>query len=204
MAPLWVVSFAPDITQLGLKFNTPQQVSVSLRQATRLGDGSPYAGPMAEVSKHSLRYLTDGDALAISRYLKSVKRQPTLNFTPAGKPGSLGRGRSVYKQVCSACHDKGLMGAPRLGNKARFNYRIEHQGLEALYRRTIEGFNRMPQMGGCVQCSKEDIHAAVDYLLKQSIHPLRLKDLAHLLGLTDKPSIRADMSARASSDSFGS
>lgn len=63
---------------------------------------------------------------------------------------------------------QGLLWAPRLGNNARWSYRIESQGLALLYNRSIQGFNRMPKLGGCVNCKMQDILPVVNYIIYSS------------------------------------
>lgn len=72
------------------------------------------------------------------------------------------RGRSVYQQSCSNCHDGGLMGAPKIGH-SRYSADIE-----VLTENTIKGIGRMPARGGNPRLSDDDIRAAVEYMVEQS------------------------------------
>lgn len=85
--------------------------------------------------------------------------------TPIAKP-VLSKAAGRYQTVCSSCHGMGIMGAPKLGDKAEWPSRIA-QGLDTLYQHTLEGFNMMPPKGGCTTCSDEDIKAVVDYMVAE-------------------------------------
>ncbi len=77
---------------------------------------------------------------------------------------SVGGGEQIVTQVCSMCHSSGMMGSPKLGNKADWAPRIE-KGVETLYSNAINGINMMPARGGRPDLSDDDIKAAVDHML---------------------------------------
>lgn len=78
-------------------------------------------------------------------------------------------GEDVYNAACMACHTTGAGGAPMLGDVAAWADRIA-KGTEALH---LAGVNGVPgtgmiAKGGCMSCSDEEIHAAVDYMIAGS------------------------------------
>lgn len=75
-------------------------------------------------------------------------------------------GKAVYDQFCFACHATGVGGAPLLGDAAQWQPRID-KGMDALMATTRNGLNAMPLMGTCMNCSEEELHAAVTYMLDQ-------------------------------------
>jgi len=75
-------------------------------------------------------------------------------------------GQAVYDQFCFACHAAGVGGAPLLGDVAQWEPRIA-KGMETLMVSTINGINAMPAKGTCMNCSDEELQAAVDYMLEQ-------------------------------------
>jgi cytochrome c5 len=79
-------------------------------------------------------------------------------------------GESDYKTACFACHDMGVAGAPKLGDKENWAPRIE-QGTDVLYKHAIEGYQGsagyMPPRGGST-LSDDAIKAVVDYMVSQS------------------------------------
>lgn len=73
----------------------------------------------------------------------------------------------IYSSACASCHDAGVSGAPVLGEAGDWTDRIE-KGDETLYDHAINGFNAMPAMGLCSDCSEEEIQATVDYMVDES------------------------------------
>jgi len=76
-------------------------------------------------------------------------------------------GAATYQQVCAACHDSGIAGAPKAGDAAAWGPRIA-QGKDTLYKHAIEGFTGkaglMPGKGGRVDLPDDLIRQAVDHL----------------------------------------
>ncbi|HFC52823.1 MAG TPA: cytochrome c5 family protein [Gammaproteobacteria bacterium] len=81
------------------------------------------------------------------------------------------KGEEIYKQVCFACHDAGVAGAPKIGDKAAWEPRIA-KGMDTLHKHAIEGFTgdagAMPPKGGRTDLSDEAVMSAVDYLVGKS------------------------------------
>ena len=78
-------------------------------------------------------------------------------------------GEEVYNAACMACHTTGAGGAPMLGDVAAWADRIT-KGTEALYASGVDGVpgTGMIAKGGCMNCSDEEIHAAVDFMIAGS------------------------------------
>ena len=78
-------------------------------------------------------------------------------------------GEQVYHKTCHACHDNGIAGAPKLGDKQAWaDHLAEEGGVEHLYQRAIEGEGAMPPKGGNGALTDEEVKAAVDYMLEKS------------------------------------
>lgn len=79
-------------------------------------------------------------------------------------------GEKLFSSVCATCHTAGLMGAPKLGDKAAWAPRIA-QGKDTLYKNAIVGYQGkagvMPAKGGS-QASDEEVKAAVDYMVSKA------------------------------------
>ena len=71
---------------------------------------------------------------------------------------------SIYTSGCAACHDAGIAGAPRMGDKAAWETR-QAKGYEMLVNNAYNGINGMPAKGLCADCTKEEIGIAVQYML---------------------------------------
>ena len=78
----------------------------------------------------------------------------------------------VYNTICKACHEAGVAGAPKPGDKADWGPRIA-QGKEVLYKHAIEGFTgakgMMPARGAGASLTDDEVKAAVDYMADQSV-----------------------------------
>lgn len=76
-------------------------------------------------------------------------------------------GEQVYSTKCFSCHATGAAGAPKLGDAAAWAPRIA-QGTDTLYTHAIGGLNGMPAKGLCMDCSDDEIKAAVDHMVAGS------------------------------------
>ena len=76
-------------------------------------------------------------------------------------------GEKIYKGICFSCHDVGVAGSPKLGDKAAWAPRIA-TGNEALYHSSINGKNVMPAKGGNPALSDDEVKAAVDFMVGKS------------------------------------
>ena len=80
-------------------------------------------------------------------------------------------GKAIYETNCAACHKDGVMGAPKLGDKAAWAPRIK-QGIAVLNSNSIKGFKgkvgmMMPK--GChPNLTDVQIGDAVAYIVQQS------------------------------------
>lgn len=87
----------------------------------------------------------------------------------AGATGAQASSDDVYKKNCATCHDQGLAGAPKLGDKAAWEPRIK-QGMDTLYTVGVKGKpgTGMVAKGGNPSLSDADVKAAVDYMVSKS------------------------------------
>ena len=75
-------------------------------------------------------------------------------------------GKSVYEKSCKLCHDAGVAGAPKMGDKAAWAPRLK-PGMDAVYANTLKGKGAMPPKGTYTG-PDADVKAAVDYMVKAS------------------------------------
>lgn len=73
----------------------------------------------------------------------------------------------IYGSVCAACHDAGVLQAPKTGSKEDWEPRLA-QGLDTLVSNAVNGIRAMPAKGGNPNLSEEDIRKAVVYMLGES------------------------------------
>lgn len=80
-------------------------------------------------------------------------------------------GQQVYQASCVACHDAGVAGAPKVGDKGPWAKRVA-KGRDALYASAVNGVQGtagvMPAKGGNPALSDAEVKAAVDYMVARS------------------------------------
>ncbi len=83
--------------------------------------------------------------------------------------GGARSGEEVYNVACMACHTSGVAGAPVLGDVAGWATRLT-KGMDVLYASGVQGLagTGMIAKGGCMNCSDEEVRAAVDYMVENS------------------------------------
>jgi cytochrome c5 len=86
----------------------------------------------------------------------------------ASKPSQLAEGKKLYESKCARCHDIGMSGAPKLGDKKDWSDRIV-DGEDVMLRKAIAGIEgksgMMPPKGGNYSLSDEDVKIAILYMV---------------------------------------
>ena len=94
--------------------------------------------------------------------------QPVGTVMLAAGPRAALPGDQVYAQVCKTCHDAGLAGAPKFGDKAAWTSVIA-QGEKTVVGHAINGFQGkrgvMPPKGGNPDLSDDEVRAAVVHMV---------------------------------------
>ena len=80
-------------------------------------------------------------------------------------------GKTIYGQLCHSCHDAGVTGAPKLGNKGDWAPRIA-EGIDTLVKHAIDGYtgpdgNHMPAKGGNPALTDAQVEATVKWMVGQ-------------------------------------
>ncbi len=87
---------------------------------------------------------------------------------PAASNGGGSRsGNDVYNTSCKTCHGAGMAGAPKFGAPEQWAARID-KGMDTMYTNAISGFQGMHPKGLCMDCSDDELKAAVDYMIDGS------------------------------------
>lgn len=80
-------------------------------------------------------------------------------------------GQGVYDKACQACHNSGIAGAPKTGDKSAWIGRID-QGIDTLNDHAINGYQGangvMPAKGGNMSLSDSDVINAVAFMIESS------------------------------------
>ncbi|MEI6847549.1 MAG: c-type cytochrome [Chlorobiaceae bacterium] len=80
-------------------------------------------------------------------------------------------GKAVYDANCVSCHNTGIMGSPKLGDKAAWAPRIA-QKIDVLVSHADKGFQgkkgMMPAKGGNAKLTTAEVGNAVAYMVGKS------------------------------------
>ena len=69
-----------------------------------------------------------------------------------------------YERSCRTCHSAVDAAAPLTGHKEAWTARLSERGKAGLLAHTKTGFNAMPAMGLCNDCSDEDLNAMIEFM----------------------------------------
>jgi len=119
-----------------------------------------------------------GSGSSVAERIKPVARvnvasaetrpEPVKN---AAAPPPSRNGQQVYQATCVACHDAGIAGAPKVGDKSQWAKHIA-KGRDTLYASAVNGVQgstgAMPAKGGNPGLSDAEVRAAVDYMVARS------------------------------------
>ncbi len=112
--------------------------------------------------------VTEAERTAIENRIKPVGGVTTQN-TPSQETTQVEKtprdGKAVYSMYCTACHATGISNAPITHDKNSWASHLE-KGQQALLNNAKNGINTMPPMGSCMDCSDEELQAAIDYMIK--------------------------------------
>lgn len=72
-----------------------------------------------------------------------------------------------WSRSCALCHINGEGGAPRVGQADEWAPRAA-QGEELMLERIIEGYNNMPPLGYCMDCSRQDFLKLTRFMAGES------------------------------------
>lgn len=99
----------------------------------------------------------------------AVVTDPALLVKTAAVAREPWSAEQVYTQVCSACHEAGVLAAPKLTDKAAWTTRKGAAGgVDGLTASAIKGKNSMPARGGKADLSDDEIKSAVELMLQRA------------------------------------
>ncbi len=96
-----------------------------------------------------------------------LQGQPCASAVAASAGGAAKTGEQVFNTACTSCHSTGAAGAPKIGDAAAWQPRLDARKKEGLYKSTVGGYNGMPAKGLCFACSDDELKGAVDYMLSK-------------------------------------
>jgi cytochrome c5 len=69
----------------------------------------------------------------------------------------------LYGASCKQCHANLAAGAPLTGDTLAWGPRLE-KGMDTLLEHSINGFQGMPPLGMCMQCTEADFRALIEFM----------------------------------------
>ncbi|MCK9801394.1 c-type cytochrome [Pseudomonas sp. MAFF 302030] len=72
---------------------------------------------------------------------------------------------AIFNRSCTMCHSGQLPTAPKKGDQAAWNTRLD-KGIDTLVKHVTEGFNAMPARGLCMDCTTDDYKAVIVWMSK--------------------------------------
>lgn len=85
--------------------------------------------------------------------------EPMGGVTPALER----KGKQVVEAQCAKCHETGVFGAPKVGDRMAWILRLK-RGLDYLVRSAINGHGPMPPRGGMADLTDLELRAAILYM----------------------------------------
>jgi cytochrome c5 len=70
----------------------------------------------------------------------------------------------IVGDYCAGCHMSGVMNAPKIGSSFKA---LESKGITNLLKVAKKGKNAMPRMGGCSDCTDEELTTAIQHMIDQ-------------------------------------
>jgi cytochrome c5 len=155
--------------------------------APRIGDKQAWASRAAQgltaLTEHALNGIRKMPShggnpmlsdIEIERAIIYMVNQSGGNWVePIGgtSPAQVRQSAQIVKSQCAKCHQDGLNGAPKIGDRAAWIPRLK-KGLDALVKSAVHGRGAMPSRGGLGNLSEQEIQGAVVYMFNYGIVPV--------------------------------
>lgn len=109
-----------------------------------------------------------GREVAETGVLDRIRPVGEVTVADASKPQATMSGEQVYQTVCKTCHEAGLVGAPKFGDKAAWAPRIK-EGLDELFSDALKGTDKgMPPKGGDANLADIEVQRGVVYMANRA------------------------------------
>ena len=131
---------------------------------------------VGEICLVSLCFANLSGSLDEQHILMRIKPEGEVNVEAGGretqsvstaKVSSADIGQQRYEKHCHICHESGLAGAPKFGDKSDWAPRIA-EGMDTLFEHALKGYKAMPPKGTCTECSDEELKKAIEYMVSKS------------------------------------
>jgi cytochrome c5 len=116
----------------------------------------------------------DLDPIEVARAVVYMANQSGAKFkepeapAPAAAKATARSGQQIVQTTCGNCHNAGLHGAPKIGDRAAWTKRVSN-GVDAVTAAAIKGHGGMPARGGMADLTDAELKSAVQYMFNQSM-----------------------------------
>ena len=151
--------------------------------APRIGDGKAWSKRASQgltgLTQHALNGIRQMPAhggnpgltdLEIARAVTYMVNQSGGRWVEPASPKDMAverSGEQIVKEQCARCHEAGVGGAPKIGDRAAWTPRMR-QGIDYLVRSAIRGHGGMPPRGGQANLTDAEIRNGVLYMFNPS------------------------------------
>src|SRR5204863_819746 len=142
---------------------TPQQLVSVVLAAFAI----PIIGIILLVQLVIAERTADPSAMTPENVAARIQPIGRVEFGGAGGGVAGQSGEQIVKSVCATCHQAGVAGAPKIGDKAAWAPRLK-LGQAALVQSALKGKGAMPPKGGNASLSDDDIARAVAFMANQA------------------------------------
>jgi len=109
----------------------------------------------------------DPGALQPERVTARIQPVARVEFGAASaKPGARS-GEDIVKATCAACHEAGVAGAPKIGDKGQWAPRFK-DGLNGMVAIATKGKGAMPPKGGDASLNEAELTRAIVFMANKS------------------------------------
>jgi cytochrome c5 len=116
------------------------------------------------------QYITGSPKGAVeddSDVVSRIKPVGDVQLALASAPKGQLSGEQVYNQVCKTCHEGGLAGAPKVGDKATWG-KVIAQGLVPTVDHAVKGIRAMPPRGGNPDLDNVEVERGVVFMANKA------------------------------------
>lgn len=147
--------------------------------APKIGDKQAWANRSSQgltaLTEHALKGIRNMPAHGGNTTLSDLEVERAITYMvnqsggqwvePIGgaTPAVVRQSEQIVQTQCARCHQDGLEGAPRIGDRTAWVPRLK-KGLDALVKSAVHGHGPMPARGGVADLSGLEIQGAVVYM----------------------------------------
>ena len=124
--------------------------------------------PFPKSRRHAgLQALACALVLLLGACGKAEQAAPAASSPPAAPAAAVTAAnpaiQATYDRTCRSCHAVPGSGAPQSGDAKAWQPRVA-KGIDTLLDHTIGGFNGMPPLGACMECSEDEFISLIELM----------------------------------------